>query len=75
MRRFDAGKDAVFFHEFVVVDIFRRREIYGRGVGHTDGGGDILHRGEVVAGNNFDGDVVILEELDNFASVVTDFVL
>ena len=75
MGRFDTGEDAVILHELIVIDVFQCGEVYGGGVGNADSGGDILHRGEVVTRNDFNGDIVILKELDNFTSVATDFVL
>lgn len=41
---------------------------------NTDFGGDSFHRGKIIARDNFNGDVVAVEIIDDFGSVTAKFV-
>lgn len=75
LSRGNASENIVSFDEFIVVDGgFYGGEIDGLGIFEADLGGDFGDGGLVVTRDDFDGDVVFVEIVDDVFGVFSELV-
>ena len=71
----DTGENGVFLDEFGVIGVLNGGEVYAAGVFDADLLGNSLDGGKVVARDNLNGDIVVVEVIDDFFDVFAEFVL